>query len=188
MRKRDDRASIRDHFVGWQCQLRQEAMRLEGGRPSPGMRPRVTRQDGSEIAPAITVLLVEKEPEATTDLFRHIVRKTHDSRQRYEEGVRMLSSAYYQYPDSFSGVLTGLFSADSALAAALREDGRCVLHFRQGGQSYRIPCDTAELRPKDTAFQATYWHNHLFNPTPPSRFCLLAFYPDWAEATASIPE
>jgi hypothetical protein len=44
--KDNDTGSIGDHFVRWQCGLRQLAMRLEGGRLSLGMRP--NRQDGSE--------------------------------------------------------------------------------------------------------------------------------------------
>ena len=34
-------AKRRDSFLDWQCRIRQVAMREEGGRPSPGMRPRV---------------------------------------------------------------------------------------------------------------------------------------------------
>ena len=37
---------IRDHFLGWQCRIRQIAMRQEGGRPSPGMRPRRAHHSG----------------------------------------------------------------------------------------------------------------------------------------------
>jgi len=78
-------SSIGDVFIAWQCRLRQKAIRQQGGRPLLGMRPRLMSPDGREIAPFITVLLVEKEPEATTDLLRHIIRKTQDPRQRYEE-------------------------------------------------------------------------------------------------------
>ncbi len=35
------KGDIRDHFLAWQCRIRQMAMREQGGRPSPGMRPRV---------------------------------------------------------------------------------------------------------------------------------------------------
>jgi len=33
---------LRDQFVGWQCRLRQLAVRQDGGRPSAGMKPRVS--------------------------------------------------------------------------------------------------------------------------------------------------
>jgi hypothetical protein len=181
------RIPLRDHFVGWQCRLRRQVVRREGGRPSPGMRPRVTRTDGSEIAPAITVLLLENEPAATTDVIRHIVRRTHDPRQRYENGLRFLSAAHYQDAQAFSDVLTGLFSVDSTVAAALVAEGRCVLHFEQGTQGYQIPCTVRELEEEDDAYQATYWHNSLFNPARPPEVRLLAFDPDWARASAVPP-
>jgi hypothetical protein len=49
---------LRDDFLGWQCRIRQIAMRQDSGRPSPGMRPRVLDTAGREIAPALTVLIV----------------------------------------------------------------------------------------------------------------------------------
>ena len=33
--------ALRDEFIGWQCRIRQIAVREGGGRPSSGMRPRV---------------------------------------------------------------------------------------------------------------------------------------------------
>ena len=54
--------TLRDDFVAWQCRIRQIAMRQDGGRPSPGMRPRVLDASGGEIAPALTVLLVPRDP------------------------------------------------------------------------------------------------------------------------------
>ena len=44
-------AALRREFLGWQCRLRQMAARESGGRPSSGMRPRVTTREGHEIAP-----------------------------------------------------------------------------------------------------------------------------------------
>ncbi len=75
-------------FMAWQCQLRKLAVREEGGRPSPGMQPRVTRLDGSEVLAAMTVLILEKDPTASTHMFRHIGRQSHDPRQRYEKGLK----------------------------------------------------------------------------------------------------
>ena len=40
---------IRDRFLAWQCLIRQTAMREQGGRPSPGMRPRVLDTSGSKV-------------------------------------------------------------------------------------------------------------------------------------------
>jgi hypothetical protein len=34
-----DDARIRDHFLGWQCRIREHATRHHGGRSSPGLNP-----------------------------------------------------------------------------------------------------------------------------------------------------
>ncbi|MFQ5958707.1 MAG: hypothetical protein ACE5LF_04990 [Alphaproteobacteria bacterium] len=178
---------LRDHFLGWQCRLRQHAVRHYGGRPSPGMRPRVTRADESEIAPAVTVVLVEAEPGDSIALFRHIVRKTHDPERRYRDGLQTLSSAYFQRPGNFSDVMTAVFPVESPLAETMVSEARCVLEFEQFSQSYRIPCGVGALAQDDPAYQATYWHNQMFNPTMPGVVRILAFTPDWRQATASPP-
>jgi hypothetical protein len=148
------------------------------------MRPRVVRPDGGEIAPAVTVLLAEKAPAATIDQLRHIVRRTHDARQRYQDGLRFLASTFYGDPERFSDVLTGLFAADSTVAAALIAEGRCVLHFREAATGYQVPCAIVELAEGDAPAQLTCWHNRLFGPDPPTGIRLLAFRPDWERATA----
>lgn len=172
--------AIRDHFLGWQCRLRQKVMRQESGCPSMGMQPRITREDGSEMASAITVLIIEKNPEPMSDTFQHIARKTHDPRQRFQEGLRLLSSSYYQYPENFSDLMTALFSANSTLATTLIQEGQGVLHFHQYNQGYTIPCSIHKLEENNRVYRATYWHNHLFNPIL-AEVCILAFSPDWSE-------
>ena len=182
-----DAARIREHFLGWQCRIREHAIRHHGGRPSPGMRPRVARADGTEIAAAVTVLLIQAEPEKSTALFRHIVHMTHDPERRYREALKLLASAYFQHPEDFSDTMTALFAVDSPLAATLAAEGRCVLGFAQYGQGFQIPCAVAALAPEHPAYLATYWHNHLFNPAMPGAVNILAFIPDWTAATASPP-
>lgn len=135
------------------------------------------------IATGITVLIVEKDPEASTDAFRHVVRRTHDPFERYQAGLRALASTYYQDTGNFSDALTALFSADSEVAATLVREGRCVLDFQQGGRNDRLPCGISELQEEDPAYQATFWHNRLFNPASPAAIRVLAFHPDWTAAT-----
>jgi hypothetical protein len=177
-------AFLRDRFLNWQCRLRKKAVREQGGRPSPGMRPRVLLLDGRELAPAVTVLLIERDAQASTDQFRHIVRKTNDPRERYAAGLRVLSASHYQDPSTFGDVLTALFSAESAAARELLGAARCVLEFEEGAQGFGVPCAVAELAEGEAAWEATYWHNHLFNPEPPNRVRILAFVPDWGAAEA----
>ena len=160
------------------------AVRRDDGRPGEGMRPRVTRPGGSEVARAVTTVIVESEPHESIELFRHIFRKTHDPRTRHREALAYLSSDYYQHPENFSDLLMASFAADSATAAALLALKRCVLEFKQGGQAYRVPCDVRELSEDETPYQAAFWHNKLFNPAMPADLRILAFRPDWPAAKA----
>ena len=174
---------LRDGFLGWQCRVRQHAMRQYGGRPSPGMRPRVTRLDGAEITPAMTVLLVEASPDKTTAMCRHIVKKTHDPERRYQDALKLLSAAHFQKAVHFSDVLTALVAADARLAA----ERACILEFEQFSQRWRLACTIAALDADNPAYQATYWHNHMFNPAIPAAIRVLAFTPDWSESSATPP-
>ena len=107
---------IRDSFLGWQCRIRQTAMRDDGGRPSPGMRPRVLDTAGRELAPAVTVLLIPKEPEESTAFFRFQVMKSPDTRDVYERALEYLQADYFQNPDTFSDRLVTVVPADSPIA------------------------------------------------------------------------
>ncbi len=173
---------LRDRFLGWQCRVRQHAARHCGGRPTPGMRPRVLRADGGELAAAITVVLIEADPGVSTALFHHIVERTHDPAARYRAALGELSAACFEDPDRFSDVLTALFPANSPSADRLVGD--CVLAFARSGRSFRLPCRATDLATDDPAYQATYWHNAMFNAAMPSAPRVLAFTPDWRRATA----
>jgi hypothetical protein len=175
---------LRDHFLGWQCRIRQHAVRKDEGRPSSGMRPRVLDREGSQLAEAITVLIVPRDPSETIYRFRHLAQRTFDPAERFQKIVETLSETYFQHPRNFSDQLTALFGPDSQLALRLLETERCVLAFSQFNQSYRLPCLASELTADQPAWQHTYWHNLLFNPTLPPRPRILAFSPHWSEAEA----
>jgi len=175
-------AALRDAFIGWQCRLRQLAVRQEGGRPSAGMRPRVLSPAGDELAAGIVVLIVPAEPEETIKLFRHQVLKTLDPAERWEKALEILAARYFQRPREFSDRLTALFPGGSALVDRLLAFGACRLEFAQYAQGYRLPCRVRALAEVDAFYQATYWHNRLFNPNPPPGARVLAFAPDWVHA------
>ena len=177
-------AALRDHFLGWQCRLRQLAVRQAGGRPTSGMRPEVRLAGADTPLGAITTLIVRKEPREATAQFRHMVRKTQDPAERYDAALETLAAAYYQRPQEFSDELTALFGPASDLADRLLAAGSCVLDFAQYSQLYRLPCAVRNLAEADPAFQATYWHNALFNPALPGGVRMLGFQPDWARAEA----
>lgn len=175
--------ALRDEFLGWQCRIRQLAVRESGGRPSSGMRPRVATADGEEIAPGVTILIVPEEPWESAQLFRHQYLKTQDPVERYAKALELTAAAYFQHPREFSDVMTALFAADSGLADRLLRLGRCILDFAQFSQTYRIPCTVEQLPTDDGFYQATYWHNGLYNPNLPAGVRILAFTPDWSRAS-----
>jgi hypothetical protein len=174
--------TLRRHFLGWQCRIRQRAVRQDGGRPCEGMRPMVTPGEAR-----ITVLIVGADPRDDTAQLRHLARKTHDPAERLDAALRTLSATHYQHPDSFSDRITALFGPGSDLPERLLDDGRCRLDFQQYNQHYRIPCAAGELAENDPAWQATFWHNTMFNPNIPAGIRILAFTPDWAAAEADPP-
>ena len=180
-------AALRDHFLGWQCRLRQLAVREAGGRPSSGMRPEVRLSAAGPPLGAITTLILRREPAEATAQFRHMVRKTQDPAERYASALEMLAAAYYQRPREFSDQLTALFGPGSEIAEPLLAAGHCLLAFEQYSQSYTLPCSVRALAEDDPAYQATYWHNALFNPALPGGVRVLGFQPDWALAEAEPP-
>jgi hypothetical protein len=181
--KRPFAAALRDDFLAWQCRIRQIAMRQDGGRPSPGMRPRVVDESGREVA-VLTVLLVPSDPAESTAFFRFQVMRTADPRDLYERALAYLQAEYFQHPRTFSDVLLAVLPEEAPVAASLIAEGRCVLEFEQFSQAYRLPCTVSLLKPGDAVREAAIWHNRLFNPALPETVHVLAFQPDWASATA----
>jgi hypothetical protein len=176
-------AALRDHFLGWQCRIRQYAVRQADGRPSAGMRPSVI-VTGAGTLGSITVLIVKRDSTDITAEFRHMARKTHDPADRFASALKFLSAAYYQRGPEFSDQLTALFGSGSQMAHRLLSNGRCRLDFEQYRQRYSLPCTAHRLAESDPHYQATYWHNSLFNPSLPGEVEILGFRPDWARAEA----
>ncbi len=161
-------------------------MRADGGRPSPGMRPRALDTRGVELAAGLTVLLLPLEPEEATSFFRFQVMRNPDPRDLYERALSYLQAEYFQRPASFSDRLLAVLPKELPVAAALIAGGRCVLEFEQFSQAYRLPCTVSLLKPGDAAREAAIWHNRLFNPALPETVHVLAFQPDWASARADL--
>lgn len=174
--------TLRDDFIKWQCRIRQRSVREHEGRPSPGMRPRALAATGEELAAAVTVLINEADPRQSTMLFRYQFLKSHDAAERHAKVIEVLAAGHFQQPGLFSDVMTALFGPQSALAGRLLAQGHCVLEFAERGKGYRLPCAVAELAADHAFYQATYWHNHLFNPNLPPGIRVLSFAPEWAHA------
>ena len=137
---------------------------------------------GEMLAPAITVLIVPSDPGDSIKLFRYQVLRTLDPVERYDNALELLAANYFQHPREFSDVMTALFAARSQLADALLAVGSCRLEFGQDGISCRMSCDVLQFADDDERFQATYWHNRLYNPGLPAGIRVLGFRPDWSQA------
>jgi hypothetical protein len=179
------KGKLRSAFLAWQCQIRQTAVREHGGRPSPGMSPRVLDADGRELAPALTVLIVPKEPVESTAFFRYQVQKSHDTREVYERALAYLSADYFQDASAFSDRLLAVLPDESKLAAALTAAGRCVLTFEQVDETYFVPCAVRALEAGAAKREAALWHNRLFNPALADDVTVLSFKPHWDSAGTS---
>lgn len=172
--------AARHEFLGWQCRIRQLSVRQSGGRPTSGMRPRVLLAPGDTDLGDIVVLIRKKASKEVTSQLQHMVRKTRDPAERRESALRFLAAAYYQRPGEFSDELTALFEPRSPRVEQLVEARQCTLDFEQFEQRYRLSCRIEELMESDEAFQFTYWHNSLFNPSIPGDAQILRFKPDWS--------
>jgi len=164
-------------FMRWQCRLRMRAMRELDGRPTDGMSAGIHALDGGGEQARINFLIVRKDPAERTAEFRHIVRKTPDASQWLKNGLQILAERHYQQADDFEIELTALFSLESQAAYALVKAGGCRLSFAEGSIAHEFDFDVRSLNRDDALFAATYWHNHLFNPTLPGEVRVLGFMP-----------
>ncbi len=182
VRLKADEDLLMKAFIGWQCRLRQLAMRDHEGRPSDGMRPmlHVKGQDAGRI----TVLITKRDSDESTAAFRHIVKRTHDPKERFEAALRYFQSSYFQDPVSFDDQLTAVFAMSAALPQQIDGRADCTLAFEQFAQAYELPCQARLLAADDPKFQATYWHNALFNPALPAGVQIIGFSPYWNRVKA----
>ncbi|MFN3461294.1 MAG: hypothetical protein ACK4ZN_09830 [Oceanibaculum sp.] len=177
-------AQLREDFLHWQCRLRQMAMREGGGRPSPGMRPLIFTTDDRQIAGSTVVLLHKLDPEDSTAFFRHQVLKTQDPVERWEKATEHMAAGYFQRYRDFDDTLTALFGPASALVDRMLGLDKVYLDFAELNQRFRLLCHVRELAEHDALFQATYWHNRMFNPNIPAGIRILTFAPDWGRSTS----
>ena len=177
--------SIKNHFLGWQCRVREYAMRNDEGRPSLGMSPEVFSNSLAKLASSVILILIPINPLNSIQRFRFMAKKTNDPNDRYKKVVQFLSSTFYQHIDDFDGLMTGLFPKNSLTVMKLLKEKECFLDFNYQQQFFRILCSVRELKFEDMEYKFTYWHNFLFNPnlSPESR--VLIFQPDWSNSISN---
>ena len=175
---------LRLSFLKWQCHIRQIAMRQGGGKPSDGMLPELRLSEiGEPIGHIISVMSKGYEHSKTMEI-RHLARRTQDPQVRRDSAIKFFSEYYYQKAKEFSDVLTTTFSPGSQGAQTILHAGRCWLRFEQFNQVYDIACRPYRLGENDPLYQATFWHNFLFNPDLPGDTIIIGFDPDWAASSA----
>jgi hypothetical protein len=184
MRRVSDTA-LRGYFIGWQCRLRQIAMREYGGRPLPGMRPKVTNRSGEVLAAAITVLLIPEQPEASTAFLKFQVQRNNEAEKAQAAAVSYLGSAFYQQPEDFSDEMTAVFGVDSSVARAMMAAKEALLDFEQFAQTFRMFAGVRRLGAKEPTREASLWQARIFNPLIGNDALVLGFRPDWKNAVAT---
>jgi hypothetical protein len=173
----DQRHQLCEQFLGWQCRIRQHSVRKQQGKPPPGIRASV-KLDG-DFAAQINTIINKRDPRDVISEFRFMVQKTVDPQKVYDNAIKYLSEYYYQFPKEFDQRFTALFSIDSELADRMVAANECQLGFYQGNQRYTLICNAQFCDPASDEYQATYWHNHLFNPSLPGAVKVVGFEADW---------
>ena len=177
--------ALRDYFIGWQCRLRQIAMREYGGEPLPGLRPKVSTKSGAIILPAMTVLLIERDSSASTAFLKFQALRHNERQRTFEAGVRFLGAEHYQAPELFSDVVTAVFSKESEAATTMLRMREVLLDFGQFSQSFRMFCKVRRLKADEPFREASLYQTRIFNPAVPNDALVLGFTPDWKSAVAS---
>jgi hypothetical protein len=177
--------ALRDYFIGWQCRIRQIAMREYGGEPLPGLRPKVSTKSGEIILPAMTVLLIERDPAASTAFLKFQALRHNERQRTFEAGLKFLGAEYYQSPEHFSDEMTAVFSNDSGVAAAILRVREVLLDFSQFSQTFRMFCKVRRLKPHEPTREASLWQTRIFNPAIPNDALVIGFKPDWKNAVAN---
>ena len=176
----------REEFLTWQCRIRQIAMRDDGGQPTKGMQPSVWLAGGNRLIDAMNILLIPGETKESTAFFKFQVKKSNDPKDVMEKGLQFLQSTFYHDAPTFNDEMTALFSPYSDSAVMLLESEQCLLVFEQFNQTFKLVCTVRELSSEEASWQATYWHNLMFNPAVPGDARIVGFTPFWEKSNASV--
>lgn len=177
-----DHDVLKRQFLGWQCRIRQIAMRENGGRPSPGMCPKVLTNDGLELGNPIIVLLNRLDQSDDTTYFKFQVQKSNDPNVVREKGLNLLQSTYYQKHREFSDLMTSVFYPQAGMPKRLLDQGSCILEFAQFNQAFRVYCTVELAGQLEPCREAAIWHNRIFNTQLPNDVTVVKFKPDWSRS------
>lgn len=184
-RTRRQEIPLRNKFLHWQCRAREISMRDNQGRPDDAIKPNlILGGETQKLGQIITVLsrlpLYSKTPE-----MMHLVKSKFDPAACQEAGVQFFSENYYQKSFQFSDVLTAGFSPNSALAKLISDKMSCQLIYEYYAQRFDIVCKAREIKKDDHLFQATWWHNRIFNPRLNPNIIVIGFEANWKASNAN---
>lgn len=171
-------------FMRWQCHLRQMIMREREGKPDNAILPSVTLVGENEPIGHIITLICKRPEYSRVPELKQMFRATHDPAIKRAKALTLFSETYYQRAAEFSDVLTSTFLPGSDGAGKIRRAGACLLEFDAFGQRYTLQCKVWRLSEHNPLWQATYWHNLLFNPSLPGDTIVIGFEPDWSRSHA----
>lgn len=180
----ESRHPLRDKFIGWQCRVRQLAMRENMGRPDDAIRPLLTLANEEEPFGRITTVISKGMLHSKTPELQHMVKRTYDAAQRREKAIEFFSETYYQRQLEFSEILTATFPPQSLNATRILDAGTCTLAFEAYAHRFDLTCEIKALDTGHPLYQATWWHNMLFNPDLHPETVVLAFKPEWDNSTS----
>jgi len=186
--KRPRNEELMHRFLRWQCRVRQIAMRESMGRPDDAVTPALTPAGYAEPMGHIITVMSKWGAYSKTPELKHMVKRTHDPAQRRDKAIQFFSETYYQHAKEFSDALTATFPAASPGAQKIAAAKECTLSFDAYNQRFDLVCKVSTLAATHPLFQATMWHNLLFNPSLSPDTQVLAFEPDWDRSTAEPAE
>ena len=175
---------LKDAFLRWQCRVRMIAMREKEGRPDDSIAPELTLAGQDEPMGSVITIMSKLPQFGKTPEMMHVFKHTNDPAQRRDKALQMFSETYYQKSKEFSDILTAVFPEGSPGAAKIRAAERCSLKFEAYSQTFTLDCKVWTLTKANALFQATWWHNSLFNPAMSDEVVMLGFEPDWDKSTA----
>lgn len=174
-------------FMGWQCRCRQVLMREFDGRPGEAITPAVRLGADQEPLGHVVTILSKEPGHSMVPEFRHLCRRSNDPAERRKKALQLFCERYYQQPETFSEMLTATFAAGSVGCAAIVAAKEVVLEFAAYGQGFTLDCLTFLLAPDHPHYQATYWHNQLFNPALRPDIQVVGFQPVWSKSRSDPP-
>ena len=179
-----DGAELKMRFLKWQCLMRQALMREDMGQPNDAITPELVQTDNEQSQGRFISLISKDESHSLLPELRHIANKTHDPALRRQAAIQFFSAEYYQKAAEFSDRLTAVFAPQARERAHfIDEMGDWMLKFNGFGHQFNLFCRAHLLSRQDYLFQASWWHNFMFNPNLQAESVILAFIPDWSKSS-----